>query len=360
MTIRRNSSTVLLLLAVGILCFGGTANAQVLLWSEEFDTGPSLDSSVWSYDLGDGCASGICGWGNNEFQLYTSDPANVRVDGGELIIIALKQGPSGPFTSARIKTQNKLAIQYGTIEARIQLPDLADGLWPAFWTLGSNITSVGWPACGELDIFEMGSADGIASGVVNRRVGSTAHWDINGDYAGYGLSYTSSTDLDGSFHIYRMEWTPTYVSTYIDGIWIWTIDISDPQSFSGEEFHAPHFLLLNLAVGGNYTGITDDGSDITATFPAEYRVDWIRIYDNGFTTLVGPGAPLTLNASRAGSDVELSFDTQAGLTYEVLYKTDLSDPSWTLLQAVPGDGTTKTINDPVNSQAAYYRVEAFD
>jgi len=231
-------------------------------------------------------------------------------------------------------------------------------LWPAFWTLGSNITTVGWPACGEMDIFEMGSSGAIAEGVVNRRVGSTAHWDVGGNYAGYGLTYTSATDLNDSYHIYRMEWTPTYVSTYIDGIWIWTIDISDPASFSGEEFHLPHFLLLNLAVGGNYTGITGASTNVTATFPAEYRVDWIRIYDNGYTNLVGTGAPIALNAGRAGSDVELSFQTQPGLLYEVLYKTDLGDSAWSLLQDVTGDGTTMSVYDPIGSPAAYYLVEA--
>ena len=347
--------------AAGLLLLGTAVRAEVLVWNDEFDAGPTLDPVIWSYDLGDGCASGICGWGNAEFQLYTQDPANVRVEGGELIITALRDtsgGPSNPtFTSARVKTKDKLAIRYGTIEARILLPDLADGLWPAFWTLGQNIDSVGWPACGEIDIFEMGSAGAIAEGVVNRRVASTAHWDNDGEYAGYGLTYTSPTDLDGTYHVYRMEWTPDEISTYIDGTWIWTIDISDPASFSGEEFHLPQFLLLNLAVGGTYTGITGDRNDISAPFPAEYRVDWIRVYDNGFTTLTGSGAPIGLSVNQVGSDVELSFGTQAGLTYEVLTKAELSEPSWTLLEVVEGDGTTKSVFDAVASQAAFYTVE---
>jgi beta-glucanase (GH16 family) len=345
----------------GLVLFGSAVRADILVWSDDFEVGPTLDSTIWSYDLGDGCASGICGWGNAEFQVYTDESANVRVEGGELIITALRHtegGPSNPtFTSARVKTEHKLAIRYGTVEARIQLPDLADGLWPAFWTLGNNQDSVGWPACGEIDIFEMGSAGAIAEGVVNRRVGSTAHWDNDGEYAGYGETYTSPTDLDGSYHVYRMEWTPDFITTYIDGIWIWTIDISDPQSFNGEEFHLPHYLLLNIAVGGTYTGITGDPNDITATFPAEYRVDWIRVYDNGFTELTGPGAPIRLSASRVDSDVELSFDTQAGLTYEVLYKTAINDPTWTLLEVVEGDGTTRSVYDPLTSPASFYTVE---
>ncbi len=353
--------TLIVVVALALLPVGSALGAEPLVWSDEFDDGPTLDPVIWSYDLGDGCASGICGWGNNEFQLYTQDPENVRVEGGELILTARRDtsgGPSNPtFTSARVKTKDKLAIRYGTVEARILLPDLADGLWPAFWTLGQNIDAVGWPACGEIDIFEMGSAGAIAEGVVNRQVGSTAHWDVDGDYAGYGLTYTAPTDLDGTYHVYRMEWTPDAISTYIDGNWIWTIDISDPASFSGEEFHLPQFLLLNLAVGGSYTGITGDRNDITAPFPAEYRVDWIRVYDNGFTTLTGPGAPIGLNVSRVGPDVELSFATQAGLTYEVLSKTDLSEPSWTLLEVVDGDGTTQSVFDPVVSGAAFYTVE---
>jgi beta-glucanase (GH16 family) len=359
----------ILVLSACAVFLTGAASAEVLVWSDEFDTGPTLAPSVWSYDIGDGCAVGICGWGNNEFQDYTSLPENVRVEGGELIITAHRQtvnGPSDPgpdsytFTSARVKTQDKLAIQYGSIEARIQLPDLADGLWPAFWTLGSSITTVGWPACGEMDIFEMGSAGAISDGVVNRRVGSTAHWDVGGNYAGYGLTYTSGTDLNDAYHTYRMEWTPTYVSTYIDGIWIWTIDISNPAGFSGEEFHEPHFLILNLAVGGNYTGITGDSTNITASFPAEYRVDWIRVYDNSFTTLIGPAAPIALSATKTSSDVELSFQTQAGLNYEVLYKVALTDPSWSVLQDAPGDGTTEFAYDPITSPAGFYLVGTYE
>ena len=351
-----------LLLAAVVVSLTGMANAETLIWGEEFDSSSALDCSVWSYDLGDGCAAGICGWGNNEFQEYTSDPANVRVEGGQLVITALRDtsGPDDTFTSARIKTQSRLTVQYGSIEARIQLPDLGDGLWPAFWTLGSDIPTVGWPACGEIDIFEMGSAGAISEGVVNRRVGSTAHWDFQGNYAGYGLDYTSPTDLSDSFHIYRMEWTPTYISTYIDGIWIWTIDITNPASFGGEEFHQPHFLLLNLAVGGNYTGITGESSNITATFPAEYRVDWIRIYDNGFTTLGGIGPQLDLDVSRAGADIEISFETQAGVNYDVVYKTNLTDPSWTFLENVVGDGNAMSVYDAIASPAVFYRVEPFE
>ena len=355
----RIADRVLLVLMGGVLALTPAARAQELVWSDEFDSGPTLDSTIWSYDLGDGCSVGICGWGNAELQEYTANPANVRVEGGHLIITALREGPFGPFTSARVKTKDKIEIRYGTIEARIQLPDLADGLWPAFWTLGGNIDSVGWPACGEMDIFEFGNGGAIAEGVVNRRVGSTAHWDFGG-YAGYGLYYTSPFDLNGSFHIYRMEWTPDSVSTFIDGNWIWTMNLTNPATFGGEEFHEPHFLLMNMAVGGNYTAILNE-SGITAGFPAEYRVDWVRVYDNGHTTLSGTGVPFTLSVDKLdGSDVGLTFDTQDGLLYEVRYKASPADVTWTILETVAGNGQTRTVYDTLDSPAAYYRIVARD
>lgn len=279
-----------LLLAAAICALRGHAQTGPV-WSEEFNSGSAPNPAVWGYDLGAG------GWGNAELQTYTSDSANVRVEGGYLRITAREQllkGGRKSFTSARIKTQDKLTFKYGTIEARIMVPNLANGLWPAFWTLGNAFSTVGWPKCGEIDIMEMGSAGAIAAGLVNRRVGSTAHWDYNNSHASYGLDYDSPTNLNGTWRVYRMEWTPTMISTYIDNTWIWSIDISNPASFGGEEFHEPHFFILNLAVGGSYTGITLS-QNITAPFPAEMLVDYVRIYDNGFTVLGGssigtPGA----------------------------------------------------------------------
>ncbi|MBA3849021.1 MAG: hypothetical protein C0502_03370 [Opitutus sp.] len=275
-------------LALAVLAIAGlvTSAPPALaqpIWAEEFNTGTTPNPAVWGYDLGAG------GWGNAELQTYTSDAANVRVEGGYLIITAREQllkGGRRNFTSARIKTQDKLTIKYGTIEARILTPNVANGLWPAFWTLGNNISTVGWPDSGEIDVMEMGSAAAISAGVVNRRVGSTAHWDYNNSHAEYGLTYDSPTNLNGTWRVYRMEWTPTMISTYIDNTWIWSIDISNPASFGGEEFHAPHFLIFNLAVGGTFTGITLS-SGITAPFPAELRVDYVRVYDNGYTVLGG-------------------------------------------------------------------------
>ena len=271
------------LLVLAAATFSGSALAlggEKLLWSEEFDQVGRPDLSVWSYDLGD---LGV----NNELQVYTDEPQNVRVADGKLVIHARREA-DGSFTSGRIKTKDKVMFQYGTVEARIKIPDLGNGLWPAFWTLGNDISSVGWPRCGEIDILEMGAGEAIADGRVNRTVYSTAHWDFFGDYASYGLSRVTPTDLNDDFHVFRLEWTPTGIWTYIDGQQIWVMDISNRDAMSGHEFHAPHFLIVNLAVGGWFPGITNPGG-ITATLPAAYVVDWIRIYDNGHTILSGPG-----------------------------------------------------------------------
>jgi len=278
-----------------VLAFTGSlSSAQTLIWSEEFNYTAAPDSDVWSHDLGD------WGWGNAELQNYTSDSANAWVNGSNLVITAIKQGSgnNATFTSARLKTLDKLTFKYGTVEARIQTPDLANGLWPAFWTLGNDFPTAGWPECGEIDIMEMGIGGAIGAGLVNRRVGSHFHWDNNGSYANYGLSKDMPSDINDTFVVYRMEWTPTEIKTYINGLHIVTMNTA-----SIPEFNAPHFFILNLAVGGTYTGLFNHG-DITASFPAEYKVDWIRIFDNGHTVLGGtsqvapptPGTNLLTNA----------------------------------------------------------------
>ncbi len=248
------------------------------IWAEEFNYTGAPDANVWSYDLG------ASGWGNSELQNYTQNPANVRVENGHLRIRALNL--AGNLTSGRIRTQDKLTFQYGTIEARIRVPNMQDGLWPAFWTLGNSFGTVGWPDCGEIDVLEMGAGEAISQNLVNRRVYSTAHWESNGFHASYGLSALPPQDLDNGFHVWRLEWTPWALSTYIDGQWIWTMDISNPASFDGEEFHAPHFFIVNLAVGGTFTGIFNEGG-ITAPLPADLLVDYIRVFDNGHTILGG-------------------------------------------------------------------------
>lgn len=270
-----------------------------LLWQDEFDTGTELDSAFWRYDLG------ATGWGNSELQEYTRDPANVRVENGTLVIEVHEAQTEGSrqFTSARVKTENRLTFLYGTLEARIKVPDVANGLWPAFWTLGDNISEVGWPACGELDVLELGSAAAIAEAKVRNRVTSTAHWEHGGSHASYGLAYDSPGDLNDDFHVYRMEWTPQSVSTYIDGKPIWSFDISSESCADCTEFHEPHFVIVNLAVGGSYPALYS-AEDISARIPAKLEADYIRIYNNGYTRLGGSSQVKTTSEERGDGSYE--------------------------------------------------------
>ncbi len=275
-----------------------TAHGQ-LLWSEEFNYQGAPDASLWSYDLG------ANGWGNQELQLYTDNLDNVVVEEGALRIkVRAPAASSGSrFTSGRIRTQDKVTFLYATVEARIKVPDLANGLWPAFWTLGNNFSAVGWPACGEIDIMEMGNSAAIAQQVVNRRVGSTAHWENNGGHVYYGLSRDAEQDLSGRWVVLRMEWTPESITTYIDGERIWIMDTQPPSCRDCEEFHEPHFFILNVAVGGTYPGRFSNAA-ISAPMPAQLEVDWIRVYDNGHTVMGGSGVertPAPISTAHAGS-----------------------------------------------------------
>ena len=279
---------LLIMLLAGLSLSASPAFGQVL-WSDEFDSGSVPDSTIWSYDLG------ATGWGNQELQEYTDNPENAHIEDGNLIISALQKvvgsSPVG-FTSARLKTEDKLMFKYGTIEARIKVPDIKDGLWPAFWTLGSDFSQVGWPDCGELDIMEMGWKDAVSDGNARRWVSTTAHWEYQGSYANYGRVYNSSlieqSDLNDDYHIFSMNWTPDTLTTYLDGREIWTMNINLQNCVDCEELHQPHFIILNLAVGGTFTGLLTMG-EITAPVPADMMIDYIRIYDNGFTELSGTG-----------------------------------------------------------------------
>ena len=293
------------------------AHAQVI-WSEEFDTGTALDDAVWSYDLGDS------GWGNQELQEYTNSAENVRIEDGNLVITVKED--MGKFTSARVRTQDKLTFKYGTIEARIKVPNLADGLWPAFWTLGNNFGLVGWPYCGELDIMEMGSSAAISVDRINRRIGSAAHWDNDGSWASFSRSLDLVDDINDEFHVFSMDWTPERITTYIDGQQVWTFHIEIDTCASCSEFHNPHFIILNMAVGGTYTGLL--GSDqITAAMPAEMQVDYVRIIDNGFTELAGSSIPEDTYVP--GSEYSGSWynDTQSGHGFSMEFgETDDGSP----------------------------------
>ena len=242
------------------------ADDWTLAWSEEFE-GTSLNSTVWTADLGSG------GWGNGESQYYKAQ--NAVVAGGYLTITAKReQAGDAPYTSARIQTSLKKSFQYGRFEMRAKLP-ATQGMWPAFWLLGNTCNSWGlyggnaaWPGCGEIDIMEMiGGSTGNASDYTTY---GTLHYLKGNNYDPLSIGYRNATKLSDAFHVYRMDWTPQSFTWYVDDVAFGTRLITPDM----EEFHKPYFILLNLAVGGAWGGWPDN----TTVFPQTYVIDYVRHY----------------------------------------------------------------------------------
>ena len=232
-----------------------------LAWHDEFD-GTELDLKNWTFDLGGG------GWGNQEWQTYTDRPENVRVEDGMLIIEARKEEDmfgARPYSSARIKTQGLHAWQYGRVEARLKLP-YGQGIWPAFWMLGENITQKGWPACGEIDIMEHIEKE-------PERIYASVHAMGYSGEKGIGSSITTSADsLRNDFHVYAMEWEEDEIRWYFDDQQYFKLTPQEvPDTWS---FDHPFFIILNLAVGGKWPGYPDE----TTVFPQFLYVDYVRVY----------------------------------------------------------------------------------
>lgn len=225
-----------------------------LVWSDEFND-VTIHTTNWTYDIGGG------GWGNSELEYYTNRPENATTDNGNLLIIAKKESYSGnSYTSARLKTQGLQNFTYGKIEARIKNP-VGQGIWPAFWMLGKNISQESWPQCGEIDIMEHIDKETVNHG--------TMHWDNNG-HQQYGGSVSCDESL---FHTYSIEWDANAIRWFLDGNKYWEGDISN-NIHSTDEFHLPFFIILNLAVGGGWPG----NPDATTPFPDTLYVDYVRVY----------------------------------------------------------------------------------
>lgn len=215
-----------------------------LVWSDEFD-GSSVDTSKWHFETGGG------GWGNNELEYYQS--SNATISDGNLVITAKKESVGGQsYTSTRMTTQNKFSQTYGRVEARIKLP-IGQGVWPAFWMLGANINTVSWPQCGEIDIMEHINADSLIHG--------SLHW--NGGNTSQQISSTPS-----GYHVYAIEWNAQQVRFYVDDT------LYDTETVGAvPAFQLPFFIILNVAVGGNWPGPIND-----SVLPAKMYVDYVRVY----------------------------------------------------------------------------------
>jgi beta-glucanase (GH16 family) len=247
-------------------CGGGGVDPEddwTLVWSDEFDgaAGRSPDPSKWRFDLG-------TGWGNAQLEWTTDRPENVSLDGqGNLAIVAREESFNGQrYTSGRIKTKDLFEQAYGRFEARIDLPS-GRGIWPAFWMLGADIDEVGWPRTGEIDIMEFrGQEPTVLLGTVHGP-------GYSGNTAVGSRLEVPSGRLDTGFHVYRVDWEPDRITWYLDGEAFFILTEDD---LTGEwVFDDPFFMLLNVAVGGNFVGSPDQ----TTTFPQTMLIDWVRVYE---------------------------------------------------------------------------------
>jgi beta-glucanase (GH16 family) len=247
------------------------------VWSDEFDgaAGAPIDTTKWRYDLADGCP-GNCGWGNSEKEYYTSASENVALNGQGHLRIAGRVAPAGlscyygacRYTSAKITTRGKMEASPGArVEARIKLA-VGQGLWPAFWMLGRNIGTVGWPTSGEFDIMEHKGSDSL-------RTSSAVHGPgYSGNTPFVHVQPLAHGTIASDFHTYAVEWDSLHIRYFVDDRVHYVVARSEVEQYGHWVFDQPFFVILNLAVGGHFDG--DPQSD--AIFPATMLVDYVRVY----------------------------------------------------------------------------------
>ncbi|QTD38483.1 glycoside hydrolase family 16 protein [Polaribacter batillariae] len=266
--IKLKISYILILSLLVVLQSCDTDETQVvtrlsnLVMQDEFDTNGSLNPSVWNFEEG----TGENGWGNNELQYYTSRPENATVQNGYLIITAKREDFKGSqYTSARITTKGKFEQKYGRFEAKIKLPS-GQGMWPAFWLLGNDCETNIWPNCGEIDIMEnRGQEPTKIAGSVHGP-GYSAGQAITKDYV------LDNDRFDSGFHVFGIEWGEDYINYYVDDVLYNQITRED---VTGDwVFDHPFYIILNLAVGGNYVGSPNNETE----FPQTMLVDYVKVY----------------------------------------------------------------------------------
>ncbi len=249
-------------------------NGWKLVWSDEFDKDGLPDSSKWTYEVGF--------VRNKEEQYYTkARPENARVENGMLVIEGRREQFPNPgfkagsekwsenrefasYTAASITTQRKFDVKFGRIELRAKLPH-GTGVWPAIWMLGTNITDIGWPRCGEIDIMEY-------VGFEPNSVHATVHYSSDGKHAQKGTKTITEKPYD-DFHIYAVEWDSSKMDFYFDDKVYHTFNLDDAAENGYNPFRDPHYLLINLAFGGSWGGKIDD-----SIFPQKYLIDYVRVY----------------------------------------------------------------------------------
>nr|CAA88008.1 laminarinase [Thermotoga neapolitana] len=301
-----------------------------LVWSQEFDDGV-IDPNVWNFEIGNGHAKGIPGWGNAELEYYTDK--NAFVENGCLVIEARKEQVSDEYgtydyTSARITTEGKFEIKYGKIEIRAKLPK-GKGIWPALWMLGNNIGEVGWPTCGEIDIMEMLGHD-------TRTVLRTAHGPGYSGGASIGVAYhlpEEVPDFSEDFHVFSIEWDENEVEWYVDGQ-LYHVLSKDELAELGLEwvFDHPFFLILNVAMGGYWPGYPDE----TTQFPQRMYIDYIRVYkDMNPETITGEVDDCEYEQSQQQTGPEVTYEQINNGTFdEPIVNDQANNPDeWFIWQA---------------------------
>lgn len=236
-----------------------------LAWSDEFNS-TSLNMTDWSFENGDGCP-GVCGWGNNELEYYTNRPENLFFQDGKMIIEARKENFSGKnYTSSKILTRGKKVFKYGRIDIRAMLPK-GQGIWPAFWLLPQANTFGGWPKSGEIDLMEM------IGHQANRTYG-TLHFGPGPGSTQLGRNFTLSSGIfNDAFHVFSLEWKQNQIKWLVDGVEYSSYTSADFGS-NNYPFNEDFFLIVNMAVGGNWPG----SPDATTYLPQWLILDYIRVY----------------------------------------------------------------------------------
>lgn len=234
-----------------------------LAWSDEFDRPGPPDASRWDHEEGF--------LRNQELQYYTRRTENARVEDGHLVIEARREafGP-GQYTAASLVTRGRQSIRYGKVEVRAKLPR-GRGMWPAIWMLGEDIATAGWPRCGEIDIMEH---VGFEPGRVHATVHTEAYNHVQGTQRGGSLDVG---DLYDTFRVYAVEWRPDRIDFSVDGRPYFTFR-KEGSSVAVWPFDRPHYLIMNIAVGGSWGG--QQGVD-DAVFPQRMTIDYVRVYRGG-------------------------------------------------------------------------------
>jgi beta-glucanase (GH16 family) len=348
-----------------------SAQNYKLMWEDNFDNPVLNETQHWNVEVnGDG-------GGNNEMQYYRRENITIEQHSSGvncLVITAKRENFGGKLiTSGRLNTRGNVSAKFGKIEARIKLPTTGNGLWPAFWMLGEDYPTVGWPRCGEIDILEMGNVSGISQAKQDRFFNGACHW---GEVWTYNAqNSTAPYSLQDDFHLYTMIWDDANIKFYLDldkypnnsPYYTMSIAGADVAGNVSHYFHKSFGIIFNLAVGGNYTGITGNANinQITALpvdgSPVKMYIDYVRVYQKGDvgelfsgpSTIVDTQIPTAFTATKGTvtpNSVELllnATDNSGSVFYQITYGT-----SSLLVKGASGIQTSQTITG-LNSSTLY-------